>query len=63
MRLTVEVDDKLMKRAMKAAGTSTKRGTITAALELLVRISGQKAIRRLRGKIDWVGNIDAMRRD
>jgi Arc/MetJ family transcription regulator len=63
MRTTIEIDDKLMKRAMKAAGVTTKRETVTRALELLVRIDGQKAIRKLRGKIQWEGDLDALRRD
>jgi Arc/MetJ family transcription regulator len=63
VRTNIEIDDKLMKQAMKAAGTATKRETVEKALELLVRIDGQKAIRRLRGKLQWEGDLDAMRRD
>ena len=63
MRTNIEIDDKLMKQAMKAAGTTTKRETVEKALELLVRIEGQKEIRSLRGKIVWEGDLDAMRRD
>ena len=63
MRTNIEIDDKLMKQAMKAAGATTKRETVEKALELLVRIEGQKEIRNLRGKIVWEGDLDAMRRD
>ena len=63
MRTNIEIDDKLMKQAMKASGARTKRETVAKALELLVRIDGQKAIRKLRGKIEWEGDIDAWRRD
>ncbi len=63
MRTTIEIDDKLMKRAMKAAGTSTKQETVERALETLIRLEGQGSIRELRGKGDWAGNIDAWRRD
>ena len=62
MRTNIEIDDKLMKQAMKASGARTKRETVAKALELLVRIDGQKAIRRLRGKLHWEGDLDAMRR-
>ncbi len=62
MRTSIEIDEKLMERAMKASGAKTKRETVEKALELLVRIDGQKAIRKLRGKIEWEGDIDAMRR-
>jgi Arc/MetJ family transcription regulator len=63
MRTNIEIDDKLMKRAMKAAGTSTKRETVEKALETLIRLEDQRSVRELRGKIDWSGDIDAWRRD
>ncbi len=63
MRTNIEIDDKLMRKAMKASGAKTKRETVEQALQLLVRIDGQKAIRKLRGKIHWEGDIDAWRRD
>lgn len=63
MRTNIEIDDKLMDRAMKAAGTTTKKETVERALEMLIRVEGQKGIRKLRGKIAWEGDIDAWRRD
>lgn len=63
MRTNIEIDDKLMKQAMKAAGVTTKRETVEKALALMVRLEGQKEIRKLRGKIKWEGDIDAWRRD
>jgi Arc/MetJ family transcription regulator len=64
MRTTIDIDARLMAEAMSAAGTGTKKDTVNAALELLVRIErGQKAIRALYGKIEWEGDLDAMRRD
>jgi Arc/MetJ family transcription regulator len=63
MRTNIEIDDKLMKRAMKAARTSTKRETVEKALETLIRLEDQRSIRELRGKIAWEGDIDAWRRD
>lgn len=63
MRTTIDIDERLMKQAMKAAGAATKRETVKKALELLVRVKGQQEIRKLRGKILWQGDIDAWRRD
>ena len=63
MRTNIEIDDALMDRAMKAAGTSTKRETVEQALQLLVRLKSQNGIRALRGQIDWQGDIGAWRRD
>jgi Arc/MetJ family transcription regulator len=63
MRTSIEIDDKLMKRAMKVAGTATKRATVHRALETLIRLEGQRSIRELRGKVTWVGDLDARRRE
>lgn len=63
MRTNIDIDEKLMKQAMKVAGTASKRETVEKALELLVRIEGQQTIRKLRGKVNWEGDLDAWRRD
>ncbi|WP_119269114.1 type II toxin-antitoxin system VapB family antitoxin [Taklimakanibacter deserti] len=63
MRTTIEINDKLMKRAMKMAGTSTKRETVERALQVLIYLEVGKSIRKLRGKFNWEGDLGAMRRD
>jgi Arc/MetJ family transcription regulator len=61
MRTNIEIDDKLMKEAMRSANTKTKRETVETALRMLVRLKRQEGIRRLRGKIKWEGNLDELR--
>jgi Arc/MetJ family transcription regulator len=61
MRTNIEIDDKLMAKAMKASGASTKRAVVEEALRLFVRIRGQERIRELRGKIKWEGDLETMR--
>jgi Arc/MetJ family transcription regulator len=61
MRTNIEIDDKLMKEAMRSANTKTKRATVEAALRMLVRLKRQEGIRRLRGKVKWEGNLDELR--
>ncbi|MGA6972128.1 MAG: type II toxin-antitoxin system VapB family antitoxin [Candidatus Binatus sp.] len=63
MRTNIVIDDALMTRAMKLAGTRTKRETVERGLELLIRLSQQERIRLARGKLRWRGDLDAMRRD
>lgn len=64
MRTNIEIDDELLAQAMTASGKATKKDTVHEALELLVRIKkGQTALRKLRGKIEWEGDLDAMRRN
>ncbi len=63
MRTNIVIDDKLMRETLCATGLKTKREAVEAALRTLLRISKQGKIRRLRGKLDWQGDLDAMRTD
>jgi Arc/MetJ family transcription regulator len=58
MRTNIEIDDKLIKEAMKASGTTTKRAVVEAALSQMVRIHRQGAIRKLRGRVVWRSQDD-----
>ena len=61
MRTNIEIDDQLMRQAMRSSGARTKRATVEAGLRLLVQVRGQAGIRRLRGKIRWEGHLDESR--
>lgn len=63
MPFSIEIDDELMRRMMAASGRSTKKATVEAALDLLVRIKGQECIREAFGKLPWDDDLDAMRLD
>lgn len=63
MRTNIEIDDHLMRQAMKASGMRTKRATVEAGLRALAQIRGQASIRRLRGKIQWEGDLEKSRVD
>ncbi len=63
MRTNIVIDDQLMKRAMRVSGAKTKREAVETALRLMVGLKQQEAIRRLRGKLKWEGDLEAMRRD
>ncbi len=52
MRTNIEIDDRLMRDAMRASGGKTKRAVVEAALRLLVQTKAQAAIRRLRGQVE-----------
>jgi len=62
MRTNIEIDDDLMRQAMRSAGEPTKRATVEAALRLLVQTRAQTGLRRLRGKVRWQGNLELSRR-
>ena len=64
MRTNIDIDDELMAQAMHASGKKTKKETVEEALILLVRSRrSADAMRAIRGKIQWEGDLDAMRRD
>jgi Arc/MetJ family transcription regulator len=55
MRTSIEIDDRLMREAMRCSGARTKKVAVEAALQLLVKTHAQGSIRRLRGKVIWEG--------
>ncbi len=61
MRTNIEIDDRLMREAMRASGERTKRAVVEQALRLLVQTRAQAGIRRLRGKIHWQGDLNTSR--
>jgi len=63
MRTNIVIDERLMGKAMKLAGTRTMRKTVEEGLKLLIRLREQENIRRERGKLRWQGNLERMRRD
>jgi Arc/MetJ family transcription regulator len=63
MRTNIEINDRLMADAMAVSGRSTKRAVVEEALRLLVQVKRQTALLGLYGKVDWLGDLEAMRRD
>lgn len=61
MRTNIVIDDELMASALKASGLNTKKDVVEEGLKLLVKIHKQQAVRSLRGKIKWEGDLDEMR--
>lgn len=61
MRTNIVIDDALMEQAMKASGCTTKKKVVEEGLRLLSQRSQQREIRKLRGKVRWEGDLDAMR--
>ena len=63
MRTNIVIDDELMQDTLRATGLKSKREAVETALRTLLRLSRQGEIRRLRGKLDWQGDLRAMRAD
>jgi len=63
MRTNISIDDELIAEAMKLSGARTKREAVEDSLRLMVLLKRQERIRRARGKLKWVGDLNVMRRD
>ena len=63
MRTNIVIDDRLMADAQRATGIKTKKGVVEEGLRLLVRLERQARVRGWRGKLEWDGDLEAMRTD
>ncbi|MBT9539353.1 type II toxin-antitoxin system VapB family antitoxin [Thiobacillus sp.] len=63
MRTNIVIDDQLMESTLQATGLKTKREAVELGLRTLLRLKQQEEIKRYRGKLDWQGDLDAMRID
>jgi Arc/MetJ family transcription regulator len=61
MRTNIEIDDRLIRKAMKASGARTKRAAVESGLRLLLEVKAQTRIRKLRGRVQWEGNLSRSR--
>ena len=61
MRTNIEIDDQLIQQAMRCSGARTKKAVVETSLQLLVQTYAQTAIRQLRGKVRWEGDLNKSR--
>jgi Arc/MetJ family transcription regulator len=61
VRTNIDIDDRLMRQAMRSSGARTKRAAVEEGLRLLIQTKGQADIRRLRGKVAWQGDVNSSR--
>ena len=52
-----------MNDALRLTGAATKREAVEMGLRTLLRLKQQEQIRSFRGKLQWAGDLDAMRID
>ena len=62
MRTTLNLDEKALASAMKAAGRKTKTAVINEALRDFARRRTLRRLLRFEGKVRWHGDLDALRR-
>ncbi len=61
MRTNIEIDDTLLRQAMQTSGARTKKAAVETALRLLVQTHAQTSMRKLRGKVQWQGDLSQSR--
>lgn len=61
MRTNIDIDDALMADALSATGLKTKKEAVELGLRTLVRLHQQAQIKQYKGKLQWEGDLDAMR--
>jgi Arc/MetJ family transcription regulator len=61
VRTNIEIDDQLMRQAMRRSSSATKKAAVEKGLRLLVQTHAQTSIRRWRGKMKWEGDLAASR--
>ena len=57
MRTTVEIDDDLMREALRLTGLKTKRAAIEEGLKTLVRVKRQLKMLELGGKVEFWDDV------
>ena len=63
MRTNIVIDPKLMGEALRLSGAPTKRQVVEDSLRLLIQVKQQERVRKVRGKLKWVGDLSTLRRD
>ena len=63
MRTNIVIDDRLIADAMRLSGARTKRQAVEESLRLMVRLKRQESVRKLRGRLRWTADLEAMRTD
>ena len=61
MRTNIELDDQLVKQALKISKLKTKKEVVHEALKQYVASLKRKKLLSIRGKNTWEGDLDHMR--
>ena len=62
MRTTLNLDEQALTQAMEASEGLTKTELVNEALRQYARTRQQRRLLDLRGKVDWHGDIDELRK-
>jgi len=63
MRTNIDIDNELISAVIDACGYKTKKETVEESLKMMLKINRQRSFRSLRGRINWEGDLESMRKD
>lgn len=63
MRTNIDIDEKLMEKALKYSEGKTKKEIINTALNEHVKYLMRLNLLSLEGKVKWIGDLDKMRKN
>jgi Arc/MetJ family transcription regulator len=60
-RTNIELDTDLVRKAMELTHINTIKDVVHHSLREVIRMNKRKQLLKLKGKINWEGNLDEMR--
>ncbi len=63
MQTNISIDENLINDVLRLTGLKTKKEAVEEGLKTLIRLAKQDEIRKLKGQIQWEGNLEEMRTD
>lgn len=61
-RTNIILNDDLVSEAMKLSKAASKKQMIEEAIQNYIAMIKRRQLAGLRGKVEWVGNLDQMRK-
>ena len=61
MRTNIEIEDELIRQALKLSNSKTKKEVVEQALKNYVAYLKRKQLLSLKGKVVWEGDLKQMR--
>lgn len=63
MKTHIKINSELLEAARQSGNFETNRETVETALKKFILLKQQEKIRRYKGKLNWDGDLETMRRD
>ncbi len=62
MKTHIEIDDIVLEQICKLGGFATKKAAVNTALAEYLKLLKRQQLLALRGKVEWQGDLDRLRR-